>query len=743
MKRKTSKAKATPIGWQSVQKDPLDVAAWQALLLAYEAHGQAWQAAYVASQLARLPGGAAALQAQAQYQPQGPAPQQAQGASALPYSAVEALLCGPALDNAPARVQELQAWLQTMPDDWLGWLFLLRLLDFLPQSEAQLHADAMSKTQALEYVPGESAYLLGRWRLRAGDAAAAAVVLSTLVPLQPVRHGAMGLLGEALLRVGHVQAAEQALTRASQSNNPATLAWLADVVYRHNYWQEAIALLERAAALQPDHIGHWLQLARVQSQTHALADCRRSLAQVRRIDPDNEEAHLLEIGLLGQLGDAKAYWQTLKDQLERQSQQPDGGRNSRLVSSVLMTALYQDHLPADEVAQQHQRLTAGLELVHATQGAAAWPAATGPARQRLRVGYVTGDLHRQHPVNLFMLPLLKQQKRSDLEVFIYHTGQMFDGYTAQAQACADVWVEAAHWDDQTLHQQIVRDGVDVLVDLAGHTSSHRLGVFVMRSAPVQASFLGYPHSTGLRCMDYLIGDRVVSPPEHAPLFSEQIARLQGPVFCWSPVDEYPLPTIQRSTQRVVFGCFNNALKLSPRTIALWSRILLAVPDAVLLLKAPSFASKEVCQRFAKRFASHGVDEGRLQFRGPSELSAMMQEYGDVDIALDPLAYNGGTTSLQCLWMGVPVVSLLGQSFQSRMGASFLTALGKTGWIAEDEAAYVRIAQRLAHEVHTLRTGRGVLRASMQASPLCRIEDYALDFERLLGEMSRKQLSFTR
>ena len=213
--------------------------------------------------------------------------------------------------------------------------------------------------------------------------------------------------------------------------------------------------------------------------------------------------------------------------------------------------------------------------------------------ERLRIGYVTGDLHRQHPVNIFMLPVLLRHDRARFEVHVYYTGTLFDEYTRQAQACAGHWCEAA---------------------------------------PVQATFLGYPHSTGLSRMDWLVGDATVSPAEHAHLFSEGIAQLPGSVFCWAPVDDYPLPAPRPADAPLVLGSFNNSMKLSPTTMALWSRVLRALPQSQLLLKAPSLRDAAVQARFTDLFAEHGIARERLLLRGPSGLAEMMQEYGDMDIA---------------------------------------------------------------------------------------------------------------
>ena len=228
---------------------------------------------------------------------------------------------------------------------------------------------------------------------------------------------------------------------------------------------------------------------------------------------------------------------------------------------------------------------------------------------------------------------------------------------------------------------------------------NRMAVFGRRAAPVQMSYLGYPGSTGVPNIDWLLADAVVAPKGSEALFSEKLIRLPGAVFCYHPEVDYPFPEYGPAQQArtLTFGSFNNAPKLTPRTIALWARVLKAVPDSRLLLKAPSFKDPGAITSFERRFQAEGIDRARLEFPGPVGLSDMMAEYADVDIALDPVPYNGGTTTLQALWMGAPVVVLAGSHFVSRMGASFMTALGLRDWVAQDDEAYVRIAAAMASD----------------------------------------------
>ncbi len=697
--------------WRAIRRSPLQPGAWRDLARVYAGLDLRWQAAYAYRQAARLDPGV------------GPA-----AGLGIVWTAEsgDEVLGRPALANAADLARRFAGWLAVCGEDWLTWLYLARLME-LPDAPAglALAAEAEEKAQGVEFIAGETLHWLGVWRLNAGDAPGAIAAFSGLLKLEAQRHGSMMYLGEALLRVGNTAAAEKAFERASYSNNPEFLKTLAARVYAHNYWQEAIAVLRRAVELRPNDTGIPLMLAKIQSEVYDLGDCRDTLRRIEALSPGNAEARLLEAGMLGRMGDARGHLDTLLKAYES-----GGDPRSRLASSIAMTSLYNDRMTPAEVAALHRKLCVPIKENPPP------PRAFGPPRPagaRLRVGFVTGDLHRQHPVNIFMLPILARLGRTGLAVHIYHTGTMHDAFTREAKGYADRWLEAAALSDGDLKAAIVADGVDVLIDLAGHTATHRLGVFAKRAAPVQATFLGYPHSTGLSEMDWLIGDAVVSPSEHASLFVEGIAQMPDSVFCWAPAETWPLPPVRPPGAPVTFGSFNNAMKLSPVTIALWSEVLDATPGSRMLLKAPSLRDPAVQARFAALFRERGISRERLEFRGPSGLDEMMREYGDIDIALDPVPYNGGTTTLQALWMGVPVVSLEGGNFVSRMGASFLRTLGRADFVASNAAEYVRIATGLAGDKAGLRTGRAAFRARMAASPLCGIEAYTEAF----GALSRR------
>jgi len=705
--------------WRQLQQAPLQAEHWLTIHHCYATAGMAPQRLYVLQQLQRL----SPTQQDGLQQPTREASTTA--------AAAEQHLLNPGSEEAQRWARELDDWLATNPGDWLSQLYKLRLDEGSLAGAATpdgTPTERLNNTRTLEPIPGESLHWLGLWRLNGGDPSGAVAALAQLVELRPWRHGSMLYLGEALLRTGNRTAAEVAFTRASHSSNPAFLRLLAQRVYQHNYWQEAVAVLQRSLELAPESIETLLALARLHWEVYDLTAAEGFCRRVLQNDPGNSEVRYLLNALPGRRGDAASHLAAVE---EHYADLADP--SSRLVSSIAMASLYVDTLTPEQTAQRHRDLCIPIEASVTPQPLETFGNNLDPDRA-LRIGLVSGDFHRQHPVNLFMLPLLQRLDTAQFPVTVFHTGTMHDEYTNRARQAASRWIEVHGLDDQAIHQRVRDQKIDVLIDLAGHTSSHRLGVFALRSAPVQATFLGYPHSTGLSRMDWLIGDAVVSPAEHAHLFSEGIAQLPGSVFCWSPVDIYPLPSARAPEAPLVFGSFNNIMKLSPHTISLWAALLRDVPDSHLLLKAPSLADASVIDRFRSLFAAEGIPTARLSFEGPTELSQMMQRYGAIDIALDPTPYNGGTTTLQALWMGVPVIALRGGNFVSRMGASFLATLGKPEWIAHDDDHYRAIARQLAEHLPAIRAGRAELRQQMTQSPLADLDRYAAEFQQLLRRL---------
>lgn len=532
----------------------------------------------------------------------------------------------------------------------------------------------------------------------------------------------------AWLRVGQREKAMKLLTLASAASQEPTLSRLASLSFKNNFWQEAIEISRRCVALYPQsEWAHW-NLAYLLAECWQMEEAERVLQQAEAMAP-MPGARSLRAAVAGKVGDADKALE-LYAALAREE-----GLGSSYASSAAMSSLYSDTQSAQQVADLHRTLFAPWGEGARSHDSFVRKPLDG---RRLRLGVVTADFHHQHPVNIFMQPVLRELDKSKLELFVYFVGESHDAQTALARSRTEHWVEVVGLNTMQLAKRIDADEVDVLLDMAGHTSQHRMQLFAQRAAPVQMTYLGYPGSTGVPNMDFIVGDAVVTPEGCESLYSEQVLRLPGVVFCYAPEEDYPYPKFKSADAKrtLTFGSFNNVPKLTPRTLKLWARVLAAVPDSRLVLKAPSFTDDAAKRIFGERLQALGVDLARVEFRGPVGLTDMMAEYADIDIALDPVPYNGGTTSLQAMWMGVPVLTKMGEHFVSRMGASFMMAAGLSEWVAKDDDDYVAIAQRMASDRKELLALKKGLREQLQKTSAWDVVAHTRAVEQLILDNSR-------
>lgn len=549
----------------------------------------------------------------------------------------------------------------------------------------------------------------GHSLLEAGEAGQAVLAFTRAAKLRPKNFSFYIELGHALMLVGGQVEARAIFERAGQSTSSVDLTRLAERLLRHNEWAASEAVLRRLMELHPNDWSAPVNLTKLLVELDRLDEAQQLIELAESLSP---QAHALT-DVFRALICAKTGHVEEAIQRHRAAAEREGVFSYRR-SSAAMSSLYSDAMTTTEVAQLHQDLFAPYRELPSTSN---FNNSRDPQR-RLRIGYLTADLFRQHPVNLFMQPVLARHDASQFEITVYFTGEMVDEQTRLARSRVARWRDARPLSNDNLFEQIVADGIDLLIDLSGHTNFNRMPVLARRAAPVQIGFLAYPFTTGMPNLDYLIADSTVVPESEEALYSEKILRLPHSVFCYAPEENYPLPTQNDDwlTQPTVFGSFSNALKLSPRCIALWSKVLRAVPTSRLLLKSSGFAEKEAGQRFIDLFGEHGIRADRLEFRGPTGLSDMMAEYGDVDIVLDTCPYNGGTTTLQALWMGCPVITLTGSGFYQRMGASGVTAAGHTEWIADSEKKFVQLAVNLTKDRRRLKGIKNKLREDYTARP---------------------------
>ena len=347
------------------------------------------------------------------------------------------------------------------------------------------------------------------------------------------------------------------------------------------------------------------------------------------------------------------------------------------------------------------------------------------ANGRLRLGYLSGDLY-SHPVAWLLAPVLEVHDRSAVEVHCFDhqvRGLSDDPMHQRLRAAAEHWHGVADLDDAALAARIRDAGIDVLVDLSGHTEDGRLGVLALRPAAVQLSWLGYFGSTGLPAVDAVVLGDTLAPEGSEAAYTEALERVTGAHFAYAPPPYAPpvAPPPSARTGFITFGSFNNPAKYGDEVVRLWSTVLQAVPDSRLVLKWKTFADPAFAAYTQRRFAACGVDPARVQARTAAPHAEMLAEYGEIDVALDPFPFSGLITTLEALWMGVPVVTLPWQRPVSRQSLAVLQAIGLDRGIATTPRGYVGQAAALAHDIGTRQawrsSGADSLRHRLGASPL--------------------------
>lgn len=371
---------------------------------------------------------------------------------------------------------------------------------------------------------------------------------------------------------------------------------------------------------------------------------------------------------------------------------------------------------------------------------AAWPNTPVPER-RLRIGLVSGDF-RQHPVGNFLVNVLSAlaSTASDrIELIAYSIFPGSDAVTERIRACCREWHGVGGFPDASLAHRIHDDRIDILLDLSGHTAHNRLPMFAWKPAPVQATWLGYLGTTGVAAIDYLIADALTLPPSAEAGVTEKVWRLPESYVCFTPPDAgvpvMPLPAL--SNGHLTFGSFNNLSKMNDDVVALWAKILIAVPDSRLFLKAGQLGESSIREDVAARFAAHGIAGERLILKGLVAREDHLAQHHRVDIALDPFPYPGITTTVENLWMGVPVLTLAGESFLSRQGSGLLTHAGLPEWIASDREDYVARAVAKSGDLDGLNRLRQGLRQGIASSPIFDAPRFARQFEVALRGMWTK------
>ena len=543
---------------------------------------------------------------------------------------------------------------------------------------------------------------------------------------QPRDFGTLFIYAGILRKLGRLDAAAQTLRQAlaSDPRNLDAQATLFHVLEEKGDPAGAAVALEALLRERPDWAEALFNYGRVLSKLMRPAEAEAALQRAIAIDPGLLRAYRMLGGVL--LGQCR-----IDEALDLYRRAP---RNPDIASAELFALNASERVREDELFARHAQF--GRELEHAVPSRFVFSTGKESAR-RLRVGYVSGDFC-YHVVTLFLLPVLEHRDRAAVEVFCYGTSERVDEYTRRLAAHADVWRPCAGLSDTQLADAIHADGIDILVDLAGHSGQPRLGVFAQKPAPVQATWLGYLNTTGLTRIDYRISDAHADPVGLTDAHhTEKLARLPHSQWCYRPFLSATVAAAPPCLQQghITFGSFNQIVKLSHASRVLWAQILSRVPSSKLVVLGVPSGHAE--QTLRADFANAGIEAERVSLVPYVSLQDYFGWYNQVDIALDTTPYSGGTTTCDALWMGVPVLTAPGKRPASRSAASILTTAGLTDWIASSPEDYLRRAVQAAGNPQMLAGLRATLRGKLQASPLMDEAGFTKNLENLYRQMWRR------
>ena len=353
--------------------------------------------------------------------------------------------------------------------------------------------------------------------------------------------------------------------------------------------------------------------------------------------------------------------------------------------------------------------------------------------KKIRIGFVSGD-YGNHPVSYYLLNTINHISDEKFKLIAYSNSNRMDETTIELKKRFNVWRKINHLNDTEVINLVKKDSVDILFDLSGHTAKNRLSIFVNKPAPVQVTWCGYNASTGLKEIDYIIGDPYVVPLSDQKYFTEKIFQLPNTFQCISINDDIKIDrSSYQDKKNVTFGSFNNLSKISDNVIDVWSEILRRVENSKLFLKAKQLDNLEMVESIRKKFQENGINAEKIITEGRSKTrEEMLKKYNQIDIALDPFPYSGVTTSFESVWMGVPLLTIKGNNFYSRIGVSINKNLGMDDWIANNEKDYISKAISKASNLEKLFQIKKELRNKFLKSPLSNTKKYAKHFENFLN-----------
>ena len=570
----------------------------------------------------------------------------------------------------------------------------------------------------LEPLAASHAVNLGIALCQRRDFRAAELILRETLAREPHHAEAAFNLGNALRGLGRTRAALEQYRHAASLRPDYADAFnnLGNVHKELGDFSAAMAAFESALLARPDYV---LALNNLGCLLRTLGRSDEAEAMLRRglaIDPHHAALH---DNLGNVLKDAGALDEAIACFRKALELDPENAATHSNLAYALNFQSLEARPILDECLRWNARFGVPVRALDSARRPDVSP-------RRLKIGYVSPDF-RDHCQSLFTVPLLAHHDHGAFEVFCYSSVERPDEYTRRIEGFADVWRDVRALDDAALSEAIRADDIDILIDLTMHMANGRPLTFARKPAPVQIAWLAYPGTTGIGAIDYRLSDPRLDPRDFDSHYSERTLRLADSFWCYDPLtdqpDVNPLPALERGY--LTFGCLNNPCKLTQDTLQLWGGVMRAVPDAKLLLMAPPGRHR---RRLLQRLAAQEIAEERIRFVEFRPRAEYLRSYHDIDLGLDTFPYNGHTTSLDSLWMGVPMITRVGRTCVGRGGLSQLFHLGLTGLAADSDAGFVSTAVAWGSDIPRLAALRQQLRARLERSPLMDAARFAQSIE---------------
>ncbi|MBI1891038.1 MAG: tetratricopeptide repeat protein [Burkholderiales bacterium] len=543
-----------------------------------------------------------------------------------------------------------------------------------------------------------------------GKRDAAAQCFRNALAIDPNFIDARNNLGDVLEAQGRLDDAAACYLAVLAAGTPDMRACnnLANVYRTQGKFNEAVALFQQAQAIDPNVAETHSNLGYAYFCQGRLGEAEMCFRMALKLKPDLAVVHHNLGAALNGLGRSEEALVSITKALELQPDYADA------FSTLLFVSQFTSSISREALLEEHLRFAERFET---PLKASCRPHANArDANKRIKIGYVSADF-RSHAVAAFMQPILASHDASVFEIFCYYNHAQCDRVTERMQSLVHHWMPCVAMNDEQLAERIRADGIDVLVDLSGHTGGNRMLTFARKPAPVQMTYLGYPGTSGLSTMDYRITDRRADPDGSDRFYSERLLRLPDGLCCYQPMVEMPevLPSPALINGFLTFGSFNKSNKIDLPTIALWARLLCAVPSSRLVMV--TIPEGERREWITRQFEAAGVARSRIDFHASLPAREFHNLMGQVDIALDPLLVTGGTTTCESFWMGVPVIVLVGEDYIHRVGYSFLCSAGLTQFAAMTQDDYIRIGVEAAADIPRLAQLRASMRTQVATSPL--------------------------